>query len=161
MRVSVQASLSRLGFYEQTLRLHMGRIISTSTLWESAAINATALRCDKPLLSACICIGYQLCGCNNRRGHHLTCIGRKLSRAIIKENASVFQLHNYKQPILWQSFHESVTAITFNTAVKTKWGITPLQRHMKIYTSDRSHIPKCTTKWDCREEQWVGRTPLN
>lgn len=122
MRVSVQASLSRLGFYEQTLCLHMGCIIITSTLWESAAINATVLCCDKPLLSACICIGYQLCGCNNRIGHHLTCIRRKPSRAIIKENVSVFQLHHYIQSILWQSFHENVTAITFNTVVKDKMG---------------------------------------
>lgn len=58
MRASVQASLSRLGFYEQTLCLLMGCILSTSTLWEGAAINAAVLCCDKPLLSAWIYIGY-------------------------------------------------------------------------------------------------------
>lgn len=88
MRASVQASLSRLGFYEQTLCLHMGCIISTSTLWESTAINAAVLCCDKPLLSACICISYQLSGCNNRIGHHLTCIRRQPSRAIRKKKMS-------------------------------------------------------------------------
>lgn len=135
MRASVQASLSRLGFYEQTLCLHMGCIISTSPLWESAAINASAPRRDKPLPSACICIGYQLCGCNNRIGHRLTCIRRKPSRAIIKENVSVLQPHNYIQSILWQSFCENVTAITFNTVVKTKWG-----DHSSPKTHENIHI---------------------
>lgn len=123
MRASVQASLSRLGFYEQTVCLHMGCIINTSTLWESTAINATVPCCDKPLLSACIYIGYQLSGCNNRIGHHLTCITTKPPRSDndkkIKKNVSLFQLHNYIQSILWQSFHENVTAIIFNTAPQT------------------------------------------
>lgn len=139
MRVSVQASLSRLGFYEQTLRLHMGCIISTSTLWESAAINTTVLCCDKPLLSACICIGYQLCVITEQDTTS-PASEKKPSRAIIIQNVSVFQLRNYIQSILWQSFHENVTAITFNAVVKTKWGITPHQRHMQIYTSEDTQI---------------------
>lgn len=101
----------------------MGCIISTSTLWESAAISAAVLCCDKPPLSACIYISYQLSGCNNRIGHHLTGFRRKPSRAIIKKCIS-FQLGNYVLSILWQIFHESVTAIIFYAVWNSQRGFT-------------------------------------
>lgn len=101
----------------------MGCIISTSTLWESAAISAAVLCCDKPPLSACVYISYQLSGCNNRIGHHLTGFRRKPSRAIIKKCIS-FQLGNYVLSILWQIFHESVTAIIFYAVWNSQRGFT-------------------------------------
>lgn len=131
----------------------MGCIISTSTLWESAAINAAVLCCDKPPLSACIYISYQLSGCNNRIGHHLTSFRRKPSRAIIKKNALVFQLGNYIFSILWQVFHKSVTAIIFNAAVKSQRGFTlPKKMHARyikiysIYGTCRYCFPMCSTR---------------
>lgn len=151
MRVSVQASLSWLSFYEQTLCLHMGCIISTSTLWESSAINAAVLCCDKPPLSACIYISYQLSGCNNSTGHHHTCIRGKPSRATIKKkNLTMFQLGNYLHSILWQSFYENLRVIVFNTVVK-KYGVLLHQRHVEINCTHqktcRSHTPKWLLAW--------------
>lgn len=151
---SVQASLSRPGFHDQTPLLHMGCIISPSPLRETAAVTADAPCCDKPPPSACVCTGYQLRGANNRMGRGLTYTRAKSSTAIMKEeqkHVSTLRLCNYSQSTLRRRFHENVTAITFNRAVKTKksgggvlfssdtWRCT----HQKTH---RSHIPKCTTK---------------
>lgn len=167
MRVSVQASLSSPGFYEQTLWLHMGCIISTSPLWESAAINASAPRCDKPLPSACICIGYQLRGCNNRIGHRLTCIrGKALEsnneRKRIGVAASLLHTIHIVAIFFFFFFAKNVTAITFNTAVKTKRGLTPHQRHMKIYTSEDSpisHSPSALLSGTAGRSSELGEHP--
>lgn len=142
---SVQAWLSRLGFHKQTPLLHMGSIISPSPLRESAAITTEAARCDKPPPPACVCAGYQLHG-----GYNRSKILNSNHERRTKANVSTLPLCNYSQSTLWRRFHENVTAITFNRAVKTKkgWGA--------LFTSDtwrcthqkthRSHIPKCTTK---------------
>lgn len=103
----------------------MGCIISPSSLRETAAVTADAPCCDKPPPSACVCTGYQLRGGNNRMGRGLTYTRAKSSTAIMKEeqkHVSTLRLCHYSQSTLRRRFHENVTAITFNRAVKTKKG---------------------------------------